>query len=177
MKKSIIASLFAVAALAPVASFAADGTITFNGAVSSLTCVINGGVPSFTVTLPTVSSSAFTTGSPIAGRTSFPINLTDCPVGGNVRAFFERGANDIGDGTSLKNNGTATNVGVQLTSYNGNPAGTTVIMGTSDQGGFVPVSGGAATLQYDAHYLALGGSGSVTSGSVTTSVTYTLEFQ
>lgn len=176
MKKSITASLFAIVALAPAASFASDGTITFNGEITSATCVINGGTPSFTVTLPKVSTSAFSNASTKAGETVFQIDLTSCTENRGVRAFFERGANDFnGSGALLKNNGTAQNVAVELLSYNGNAAGSTIVTGTADQGGFITIANGAATVRYTARYARVNNT-TPTAGTVTTSVTYTLQF-
>lgn len=175
MKKSIIPSLFALAALAPAASFASDGTITFSGSIEPTTCVIKGGTPSFAVTLPKVSTTAFSE-SRAAGAKTFTIELTSCSENRGVRAYFERGPNDFnGSGGYLKNNGTAKNVVVQLKSLNGSPLGQ-ITTGTEDQGGFVAISDGAATLQYLAQYFATG-TDTPTTGTVTTSVTYSLQFQ
>ncbi|GJG93743.1 fimbrial protein [Cupriavidus pauculus] len=76
-------------------AFASDGTITFNGRVSGQTCTIagNGGGSSFTVTLPTVPTSALSASGNVAGRTPFNIVVSGCnPATGNVSVFFEPGA-------------------------------------------------------------------------------------
>ena len=63
MKKTILsaalAAVMGVVAFAPQNAKASDGTITFNGKITAQTCTIagNGGGSSFTVTLPTVSTS------------------------------------------------------------------------------------------------------------------------
>src|SRR5450830_802697 len=153
MKKTIISSVLAVAALAPIASFASDGTINFTGAVTSQTCTINSGASStFTVALPKVATSALATAGAKAGQTAFTIALSNCsPASGNARAFFEAGANV--DPVSGRLN-IAT--GAQ---------GTTPVAIAAD---------GTANLSYLAQYVA---TGAATAGATTSSVTYTIEFQ
>src|ERR1700709_2746003 len=106
MTKSILASLLTIAALAPAAAFASDGTIPFNGAVTAQTCTINGGVPSFTKTLPQVSQTTLNADGKVAGATNFNIALTACtPASGGARVFFESGANVDTTTGRLKNTG------------------------------------------------------------------------
>ena len=174
MKKSTIASLLAFAALAPAAAFASDGTITINGAVTAQTCTINGsGSKDFTVTLPQVSSTAFTA-SPKAGATKFTIALTNCtPAGGNARAYFEAGANVDTITGRLKNTGAAANVQIGLATM----AGADIVIGAgsgSQNTTYVPITSGSANLDYLAQYVS---TGAVGVGAVTTSVTYSIEFQ
>ncbi len=175
MKKSTIASLLAFAALAPAAAFASDGTITINGAVTAQTCTINGsGSKDFTVTLPQVSSTAFPTVGAKAGATKFTIALTNCtPAGGNARAFFEVGSNVDTTTGRLKNTGAATDVQIGLATM----AGADIVIGAgsgSQNTTYVPITSGSANLDYLAQYVS---TGAVGVGAVTTSVTYSIEFQ
>jgi len=178
MKKTIISSVLAVAALAPIASFASDGTINFTGAVTSQTCTINGGTPNFTVTLPKVSASSLSTAGAKAGQTAFTIALTGCsPASGNARAFFEAGTNvDLISGrlNIATGGGNATNVQIGLATT----TGTDIKIGASSGAQnttYVPISAaGTANLSYLAQYVA---TGAATAGATTSSVTYTIEFQ
>lgn len=179
MTKSLFASLLLICALTPAASFASDGSITVSGSVAAPTCTINGGAPNFTVTLPTVSVATFTSADRFwqAGKTAFSITLTGCSVGANARAYFELGPNDYnGSGKYLKNNGTAQNVVVQLMSQNGSSADGLMVAGSANQGDFVAITNGVATLRYSAHYNIVHGS-RPSPGTVTTSVTYRVEYQ
>jgi len=175
MTKSLIASLLAVAALVPAACFASDGTITINGAVTAQTCTINGGTPNFTVTLPKVSANSLATAGTKAGATQFTIALTNCtPASGNARAFFEAGPNvDYTTGRLNVAAGGAANVQVGLATT----AGADIVIGAasdSQNTAYVPITSGSANLTYLAQYVA---TGAATAGAVTTSVTYTIEFQ
>ncbi|MFL9878968.1 fimbrial protein [Herbaspirillum rhizosphaerae] len=174
MQKSILKALLTIATLAPLASFAADGTITFSGSITAQTCTINGGTPNLAVTLPKISATALAVAGAKAGATPFTIALTGCtPASGNVRAFFEVGANvDTATGR-LKNTGTATNVQIGLTNVDGSNIAVGAASGAQGTT-YVPISSGNANLTYMAQYVA---TGAATSGTVTTSVTYTIEFQ
>jgi len=172
MQKSIIASFLAIAALAPAAAFASDGTITINGTVTAQTCTINGGSPNLAVTLPTVSTSALASAGQTATPTPFTIALTACnPNSGNVRAFFETGSNVLAT-RRLKNNGTATNLEIGLLNTDNTPIAIGAASGAQGTSS-VAISSGSANLTYMAQYVA---TGPVGAGTVTTSVTYSIEF-
>ncbi|ASU39404.1 fimbrial protein [Herbaspirillum sp. meg3] len=172
MQKSIIASFLAIAALAPAAAFASDGTITINGTVTAQTCTINGGSPNLAVTLPTVSTSALASAGQTATPTPFTIALTACnPNSGNVRAFFETGSNVLAT-RRLKNNGTATNLEIGLLNTDNTPISIGAASGAQGAAS-VAISSGNANLTYMAQYVA---TGTVGAGTVTTSVTYSIEF-
>ncbi|MEX6004593.1 fimbrial protein [Providencia vermicola] len=89
MKKSLLV-LF-IASSISASALAADGTITFNGEITSTTCdVTTGNGGDFTVTLPTVSTTALNAAGATAGNTSFTIDLANCSVSGvDVAANFE----------------------------------------------------------------------------------------
>jgi major type 1 subunit fimbrin (pilin) len=179
MKKSILVSLLAVSSLAPLAAFASDGTITFTGEVTGQTCTINGGQPNFTKVLPKVSSSVLGAAGQTAGGINFPIQLTNCtPASGGARVFFETGPNV--DTTSGRLNiatgsGQATNVQVQLLNSTGGAIVAGAASGSQNSGNYAPISSdGKATLYYGAQYYA---TGAATVGLVSTSVTYSIEYQ
>ena len=180
MKKTLLSAVmiasFGVAALASQAARAVDGTITFTGKVVANTCVfkVNGGRSSNTVVLPLVFTSALSAARNVAGNTTFTISDTGCdPLLTSVQAYFN-GANVDGTTGNLKNTGTATNVQVQLLN------GTTTVMplnaanATAQNSPVGTLSGGAATMNYSAQYIAVGGA--ATAGLVNTSVAYTINY-
>ncbi|MGL6017136.1 MAG: fimbrial protein [Gibbsiella quercinecans] len=158
------------------AALASDGTISFTGSVTDQTCTVsvNGGSATETVALPVVSKSVLAVAGDTAGATSFTLSLSDCTTAsGNAYAYFEQGANvDITTGR-LNNTGTATNVAIQLKDANANA----IYIGSdiqSDSPATAAISAnGAATLNYSAEYYATGAS---TSGSVASSVTYSISY-
>lgn len=183
--KLISALLLAGAATASQFAFAADGTITFSGNVIAQTCTINGsgnhndtGANNFTVTLPTVSTSALATAGQTAGRTPFNIALTACTQkSGNVHAYFEPGPTvDTATGNLVLTGrpGDATNVEIGLL----NNDLSAVKVGAADvsqNSKSVPISSaGAATLSFFAQYVA---TGVATAGAAESSVMYTLVYQ
>jgi major type 1 subunit fimbrin (pilin) len=183
-----IRHLIIVAAMgaAVSAAQASDGTLTINGQLTATTCTVKGNntANDFTVTLPTLSVSALPGSGSVAGATGFTINLSDCtPATGNVYTFWEYGANTLADG-NLKNNGTATNVEVQLLDYNGaSPLTIDVSKASGAQSGAgttptVAITGtsgsGTATLKYAAQYVAPATAAGA--GSVTTNVVYSIAY-
>jgi len=193
MKKTIISSLLAIAAAAPIASYAVDGTITFNGSVTGSTCVINGGgagAGDFTVTMAPVPTSALASAGQTAGNNpaAIRIALTNCaPASGNVRAFFEGGATVDPTTHALRNTsaGTpatgsnpavpaATNVQIRLfDKISGTDLNLDAVRGSQFASSVAISSAGAATLEYGTKYLA---TGSATAGPVRSTIQYTLDF-
>jgi major type 1 subunit fimbrin (pilin) len=179
LNKSVLLTAMALSAFAalPTASFAADGTITFNGNITSQTCKIsgNGGGSSFTVTLPTVSVSALATAKQTAGTTPFNIALTDCtPASGTATVYFEPGATvDTATGQLLNATGSATNVEVGLLNadYSQIKLGQALASQNSQS---ASLSTGSATLNYYAQYVATGAAGA---GSVNTTSLYSIVYQ
>lgn len=174
-RSGVLAAVIAVAAVVPAVSHAADGTITFTGQITSQTCTIsgNGGGKNFTVTLPTVSTSALATAGTTAGRTPFNIALSNCtPNSGNVSTYFEPGATvDTTTGQLINASGTATNVEVGLL----NSDSSVITLGAaqaSQNSKVVALASGAATLKYFAQYVATNGAS--TAGTVNTTVMYSI---
>ncbi|MEM5385084.1 fimbrial protein [Paraburkholderia phymatum] len=158
---------------------APDGTITFNGAITSTTCLINGGTApqNFTVTMPTVSTTTLASVDQTSGRTGFRIALSNCTGTGNVHTFFEASPTvDLGTGR-LINAGTAANVQVELL----NQDASVITVGASDGIGAglqnsksVPIVSGAANLDYYSQYHATVGAAGA--GSVSATVTYDISY-
>lgn len=171
--------MIAAAALAtalPMASHAADGTISFNGSIVAQTCTINGnggGSKDFAVQLPTVSASALNGAGQVAGRTPFNIQLTGCSGTGNVHAYFESGATtNVSTGNLILNAGGADNVEIGLLNSDLSP----IMAGAADasqNSKGVPIASGTATLSYYAQYVATDVAGS---GPADSSVMYTLVY-
>lgn len=176
MKKTILPSLAALAALAPMAASASDGLLTFNGMVTATTCVINGGLPDFTRILPQISASALPAANSTAGTTNFSIVLTSCtPTTGSVIALFQPGVGVDPVTGRLNNGGSAANVQIQLLNSAGGIIFAGAPLATQNSGAAVPLVDGAATLNYAARYFANGGG--VGSGTVEAKVTYSIEYQ
>jgi len=175
MKIKTLALTAAIAAtgLFATSASAADGTITFTGNITSSTCSIDGngsGTASFTVSLPKVGTSAFSTSSKYAGRTPFSINLTGCTATGTVQAYFEPGANVNASGR-LSNTGGATGVDLQLL----NDSQTAIDLNSQSGTTTATISSNAATLNYYVEYYS--STGTVGAGSVSSTVDYTIKYQ
>ncbi len=177
MKHNFLSALVlaAIAMTAQVAS-AADGTITFTGAITGTTCTINGGGNggNFAVTMPQVSASSMSAVNATAGRTPFNIALTGCSTQtGSVHAYFEPGASVDTTTGNLKNTGAAT--GVQVRLLNGDA--TKINAGSADasqNSKAATLVAGAATLPYFAEYVRTGAIGA---GAVNSSVMYSIVYQ
>jgi major type 1 subunit fimbrin (pilin) len=176
---------------------AASGTITFNGSVISETCAPTmsavgaiQGKQDFTVTLPSVSAADLKTNGAAAGAVGFSVSVSDCSSAtGKVTTFFEGGpAVDMQSGR-LNNmtpaqSGGARNVQIELLNASDNSAiragadknsqnAQWVSLTPTTPGAAKPV--GKATMNYIARYRANGGE--VTSGLVTSKVTYSMIWQ
>ncbi|HEV2540898.1 MAG TPA: fimbrial protein [Frateuria sp.] len=180
-KRLLSTALLAVlglAAFAPQAALAADGTVTFNGKILSSTCTVsNASGGNVAVTLPAIPVSSFGSQGSVAGITPFSLNLTGCPTtpsGVVVGAAFSGASIDTTTGAIKNATGAGnSNVEVQLT----NAAGTTPFnLNTNPNPVNATISaGGTATLAYQAQYYQPT-STAVTAGTVTASVTYTLTY-
>lgn len=182
MKKTLIASvLISGLGFAAFATSAAPaGTITINGKLTASTCSVkvddstNGDA---TITLPTLSTANLAKSGEVAGATSFVIKMTDCtPATGNVRAYFESGAN-VDSATGRLNNAAtgdsaAKNVQVQLL----NDSDVALSAGSDSQrsNAATALAAGAASMTYQAQYYATGTS---TPGNLTTAVTYSVDYE
>ncbi|WP_370605687.1 fimbrial protein [Citrobacter braakii] len=173
---AVLGSVFAVSAV----QAAGNGTINFSGEVNSQTCnaTVNGatGATAAVVTLPAVQANILAAAGNTAGRTQFNVAVTGCAItnpsgAGNVKAYFERGANVDGNGRLINTaSGGASNVLLELVD---GTSGVVLKVGDASQntGNFVAISGGSATLPYAVRYYA---TGAATAGAVASSVTYSL---
>jgi type 1 fimbria pilin len=145
--------------------FVLTNSITF---VASA-CVVT--TASFTVTLPTVSTSAFSGKDSTAGSTPFDIKM-NCPSGSTSTLsimFTASSGVPAGYNNVLKSNGSATGLGVELRDGNSG----TVVFGNASVVGTTPF--GALSIPYTALYHAT--SNAVTAGSVGATATFTLTYQ
>lgn len=173
-------------------ALAADGTITFSGAVTNTTCTIGGSDSgNQTVLLPTVSTTSLQSAGQTAGTTAFQITLSNCSAGSDgggatpeVTTYFESGPTVDPDTGTLRNaaDGGAGQVNVQILGSNSNPivVGSQVsAAGNQQNSQRVTLNGdpsagtGSATLNYAARYYA---TGQATAGQVNTTVQYTLAY-
>ena len=143
-------------------------------------CTLTAGSQNIAVTLPGVPASSLSTVGQVGGRTAFSIAVSGCPSSvSSITTYFYGGNVDTGTG-NLINNGSAKNVEVQLLNGpGGSQAGLSAIdlskaQATAQNSSVFSVSGGNATLNYYAQYIASGGA--ATAGSVSTSVTFTIAY-
>ena len=164
-------------------ALASDGTITINGKITAQTCVINGngsGVGSFTLTLPTISTSALNAVGVTAGHTGFNIGLSACgatPLA--VHTYFEAASTVDSLTGRLFNSGTAgANVEVAIENANrsaiavGAPDGSGA--GLQNAVGTTTSAAGTATMNYIAAYYA--NALPISAGLVASTVTYSIVY-
>jgi len=180
-----LAAVCGIAALAPQATMAADGTLTFRGNISGVTCDVtggsgtNGGSGDIVVTLPTVSTNALAAPNQTAGATQFSLTIggsgaTNCTDGKVASLAFTSSSALIDASTgNLKNTSGAsyaTNVEVGLLNNNNQP----INLYTSANSSEATILNNTATLDFVAQYVATGGA--ATEGTVDTSVEYSLTY-
>jgi major type 1 subunit fimbrin (pilin) len=180
---SSIAVLGAIA-VASTGAQAADGTITFTGAVSDTTCSIDSiasGPADKSVTLPTVSTRTLSANGATAGTsatTDLTFALTGCTGAAKAVAHFENGSTVDQTTGYLANQstapGSATNVQVRLLNASLQPINVVTNANNDIASNGVAVITNAATLQYFAEYFA---TGAATAGPLSTSVKYTMQYQ
>lgn len=174
MKKisSTLAAVAAFVAMAP-AAHAADGTLNFTGNITANSCVINANAPDLAIPLGDVPASALASAGQRAGQTPFQMALTGCSSGSTkVAAKFESGLVDPVTG-HLPLDATSGATNVQVAIFDATD--------TDNKFGQLPaasayqtLTGGAATLQYNAWYVA---TGAATVGTANANATYTLSYQ
>lgn len=182
-KTLLTAALIASFGIAAVAN-AADGTITFNGKVTSASCdiSINGGTASPTIQLPAVQTSDLGAGA-AAGFTPVSIALSNCSAGTGssnptvttVVPYFEPGAGTDASTGYLKNTGTANNVQVILSKDATIGGKLNLNQGPNQQGTTPALLSGNPTFTYYAGYIAP--TAAAAPGTVISTVQYTLSYQ
>ena len=157
--------------LASSAVFAApDGTVTITGKVIQQTCTLAGTSGNYTVSLPTVAASSFTTGALTNGETKYTINLTNCPAGA-IGVYYDNTGANVNTSGRLNNTVTGgSNVNVQLL----NSAKTAIDLSKDRTGQNLvtatAVANGAVNLDFYARYYAT--ATATTVGDVSTTVGY-----
>lgn len=165
------------AAFAAVGAGTGGGTITFEGSIQPTSCEIDTAIQTgadFTVTLPTLPISAFTSAGQTMGTKEFKFGLKNCPAG-NVAGHFETigGSGwDMATG-NLKTtaSSTATNVQVRLLDSDGV---TQIAPGNSGQKTVIANDDDSAVITYFAGYYST--APTVGAGTVVASVVYTLDY-
>ena len=185
--KSFISTIAAAATLATIAlgstsANAADGTITFIGAVTDTTCSIDAkavGAADKDVTLPTVTSSTLGSKGSTAGTTAatdLTFALSGCSTETKAVARFENGPTIDQTTGYLANQAPAGAQNVQVRLLNASHMPINVVTGENNDmaGNGAAIVSGAANLKYFAEYYA---TGKATAGPVNTSVQYTVDYQ
>ncbi|WP_320727174.1 fimbrial protein [Enterobacter sp. 118C5] len=192
-KKTILATAVAVMAMGSVSVMAADvGLITFDGAVTDTTCVVttNNGVEAnnVTVTLPVVKVSDVegTTVDKGVGSKEFELHLSECPdtLTKATATFSSQQFAELTNGT-LKADptvaGHADNVSLAL--YNNTSASSDRVLigqpGNDTQE--ATLTAGEGTLAYRVAYVPSAdwakGTNDVSSGKVSSNVTFTMSYK
>lgn len=189
MKQYIIATAMALAlgsAASASAQAAAGGTITFNGAVTDMTCTVsggsgtNGGTGNFIVSLDPVPSSALPAAGAIAGPKPFDVVIGgpgqgSCTNGKIAAMSFLPSSPQVDPTTgTLKNAlaGEAGNTNIELV----DETASAVINLADPSNSFVApaIADNTAVIPFSAHYKAVGGA--ATPGLVSTSVVYAVRY-
>ncbi len=179
MKKIVLSAVATAMMSVGLAHAASTGTITFNGQLNSNTCdvVVDGQAADATVVLPTIGTNQLSSTGQTAGDTGFTMALNNCA--GTLQtasAFFEAGATVDSVTGRLNNNGTATNVSLQLLDGS-SPSRAVIEAGNQNQvngNSYVNISSGSANLPYIVRYFA---DGATTAGTVVSSVVYSIQYQ
>jgi major type 1 subunit fimbrin (pilin) len=178
MNLKLVTSALLIAGLAAPTAFAEDGTITFTGQITSVTCDIDGegtGGPDFTVDLGGVNSGSFKNVGDVPSKVGFRINLggnAECTDGTKVYANFEPGSL-VDPGTGLvKLDAAASATGVMIRLFNENEEAIDIV--SNQKWVKKTVVDNKATL---VHYAGYERTGNVAAGSANGKVTYTIRYE
>lgn len=186
MKKLNIAYAAVVMAMAfGQQAMASDGTITFNGEVTDVTCTVSAGGTGgdATVILPTVGVNAFGAApDKTAGAKPFSISLSGCSSASgelatakNVAVYFEQGANVNANGR-LKNTAVSGAQNVDIAIYRASDETTPLMLGKVPTVGYSTISTATPTTNMDFLAKYYSTTAAVTAGLVTSSVTYSIVY-
>lgn len=178
MNLKIFSSALLIAGLASPAAFAADGTITFTGSITSVTCTIDSdrGGANFTVDLGGVNASQFTGVGVVPSTVGFKLLIggnPECTNGTIVYANFEPGA--LVDPTGMVKIGTGASdaKGVLIRLFNENSEAIDI---NSDQKWVKKtVADNRAVLQHFVGYEQT--AATVEAGAANGAVTYTIRYE
>ncbi|WJV38363.1 fimbrial protein [Raoultella terrigena] len=166
----IVVALMAASSLTAMSAFADDGRINFMGAITDNACtVVNNVNNPLTVTMGTVSRTAFAAVGDTAAPTKFTIALTDCPTTVNSASVkFDGTANsNVNSILALtQETGVATNVGIQIADKNN------VVVPLYTASSAYPLQTGSNDLDFVARYYATGAG--VTAGPANATSNFTI---
>ncbi|MGY4730736.1 fimbrial protein [Burkholderia pyrrocinia] len=165
-----------IALLSPIAQ-AADGTISFTGAISASTCKV--AASPATVKLPNADADAVKNKDEPAGATPFTITLSGCGQPGKVATQFDPIKVNPDTGNLVPNSGTGQATNVEIGLYN-NDLTKKLNLSKPDAAGQGSAqgdikSGQDTTLRYYAAYL--GNGQPATAGTVSASTMFTMDYQ
>lgn len=183
MKKTVIAAAL-VSGFFGTQAQAADGTIYFEGKLTSTTCdiTVDGQASPATVVLPEIATSMLQTAGSTKGDTGFSIELANCTgvtSTSTAAAFFENGSTVDSTTFNLLNTDEgmadgATNVQLQLvdkvTDLPLQVGNSSQISNTTR----IDMSNGSASLPYTVRYYALG---ATTPGTVKSQVNFSIDYE
>lgn len=166
-------ALAILAAGSVCAAQAADGTVTITGSLGAATCGVSAGTQTVTVTLPPgTATGALANAGDTAGLTTFDLALSNCYGKSSATITFDAASANLDSNGRLINNGTATNVVVEIAKKDGSQGynlktfpGTTIAIDSQL---------GTGSTSLAARYYSLGGA---TAGTVTTSVGFSVTYQ
>jgi major type 1 subunit fimbrin (pilin) len=183
MMNSKLGAAIAAIAIGSVAgsptAMAANGTITFNGEIGSVTCDVGGGgsnTPNFTVTLPKVGTNSFQQVGDTSAATPYAIRVggpdePSCPEGTKIAIFHEITSAQIDPITgnlSLTSSSGATGVQLQILQSN-QPIDLRTGQRTEAE-----ITNGSATIPFAVRYIAT--AAAPTPGSANSQVLYTVAY-
>ncbi|MFP2516973.1 fimbrial protein [Buttiauxella agrestis] len=153
-----------------------QGTVTFTGELTDETCTVDPTSKDIKVVLPTIGTETLAAAGAQGGSTTFPIKVTDCPVGvTEIAAHFEaidQTKYNPATGNLINQDpapDAATNVEVRLFETDG----TVLPVGSTGSSFPVDETTNTGTMTYMGAYYA---TGATTVGTVTAVVQYTLAY-
>jgi major type 1 subunit fimbrin (pilin) len=191
MKKLLLPalSLAAVVGMAALSNTARahDGTLTFSGSITDITCTVsvNAGTADATITLPPLSTAAFPAAGTVGGGQPIRFQITNCASAsggalGRVAAHFDRtNTNIVRTGTyagTLANTtttGAAANVNLQLLDHQNGNRPINLSLANLETGVAID-NQGDANLLYFVEYIST--AAAVTPGAVTSMISYDLTY-
>lgn len=173
MKKTFLAAIIASSVMGVTGiSYAADGNVKFTGSITADACTPSAQSKDLSVSLGTVSASAFSAAGDKNSPTKFTINLSDCPSSlQNVSVKFD-GISDTTNSNLLKldSGATATGVAVEISDVNGNP----LPLHTASSP-YPVAADGSAALDFTGRYVST--AASVGAGSADATAQFTINYQ